>query len=225
MTREISGYTYSAPKHLPARYRGVRFADIERHEGNEHALTQLEDILHERPGHSVSGLTLVGSNGTGKTMAACALLNEIVVPGFRGAYVASESYVRARLEHMTLSRQMGSSTGMDEWAQERAADRYTYLTKLLNAYLPERPYAGVRYDVLVLDDLGREHHTDTGYAEDELDYLVRSRFDQGLMTICTSNREPSEWNPERPAFGHLVKEACPPVLMLGTDYRDRFARQ
>jgi DNA replication protein DnaC len=51
----------------------------------------------------------------------------------------------------------------------------------------------VRVKVLVIDDVGKEHHTPTGFAEDAFDLLVRTRHNNGLTTIYTSNMPVAQW--------------------------------
>jgi DNA replication protein DnaC len=45
----------------------------------------------------------------------------------------------------------------------------------------------------VLDDLGKEHRTASGWAENTFDELLRARFNSGLPTIVTSNTPLSRW--------------------------------
>jgi DNA replication protein DnaC len=47
--------------------------------------------------------------------------------------------------------------------------------------------------VFVLDDLGKEYRTTSGWAENTFDALLRSRFNAGLPTIVTTNVELENW--------------------------------
>jgi DNA replication protein DnaC len=47
--------------------------------------------------------------------------------------------------------------------------------------------------VFILDDLGKEHRTATGWAENTFDALLRSRFNAGLPTIVTTNVPLKNW--------------------------------
>lgn len=42
-------------------------------------------------------------------------------------------------------------------------------------------------DVLIWDDIGREYHSGTGWAEDRIYDLVNERWNRGLPTVFTSN--------------------------------------
>jgi DNA replication protein DnaC len=48
-------------------------------------------------------------------------------------------------------------------------------------------------DLFVLDDLGKEYRTASGWAENTFDALLRSRFNAGLPTIVTTNVPMKNW--------------------------------
>ena len=73
------------------------------------------------------------------------------------------------------------SFDMDKDTQE-----YQDLVTLLNDLT-------VRAKWLVIDDVGKEHATSSGFSIDTFDLLVRNRFNNGLNTILTSNMAPSMW--------------------------------
>lgn len=45
-------------------------------------------------------------------------------------------------------------------------------------------------DVLVVDDLGKEHESGSGYARSQLELLVRERYANGRVTMFTTNLTP-----------------------------------
>lgn len=51
-----------------------------------------------------------------------------------------------------------------------------------------------RVKTLIVDDVGKEHHTQSGCAIDEFDLLVRTRLNRGLSTIYTSNIPLEQWS-------------------------------
>jgi DNA replication protein DnaC len=75
--------------------------------------------------------------------------------------------------------------------------------------------------VLVIDDLGKEHRTSSGWAENYFDHLVRSRFLMGLSTIVTTNVAIKDWGQvygeSMASFAH---EALTP-LVIRSDKGDR----
>lgn len=220
------------PASLPHRFSGVRIEHVRttaepsttEPDTSEEARDRLHDLLD--PATDSVGLTLQGKSGVGKTRAACAYLNSAADAGISTGYVSSDNYVRQILESRDIAKVLMNhasernftSTVMDDYA-----DRHELLHNLHLAYLPQQGVSRkglIQFDALVLDDVGREHHTATRFAEDELDALIRGRFDFGLTTIITTNKSPAEWNPQRPALAEIVREACPVVMMLGTNYRD-----
>ena len=48
-------------------------------------------------------------------------------------------------------------------------------------------------ELFILDDLGKEYRTSTGWAENQFDALLRSRFNAGLPTIVTTNVPIKNW--------------------------------
>jgi DNA replication protein DnaC len=50
-----------------------------------------------------------------------------------------------------------------------------------------------RVKVLVIDDVGKEHQTASGFAKSAFDLLVRTRHNKALTTIYTSNVSLRGW--------------------------------
>ena len=61
--------------------------------------------------------------------------------------------------------------------------------------LIKRIYGDVRDSIqlFILDDLGKEYRTASGWAENTFDALLRSRFNAGLPTIVTTNVAMKDW--------------------------------
>lgn len=74
--------------------------------------------------------------------------------------------------------------------------------------------------VLVLDDLGKEPKGLREVTDAALDNLLRTRVQNGLVTIFTSNIEPDKiYDNYTSSLGSLVTEACLPFHFVGSDYR------
>src|SRR5699024_3252272 len=50
------------------------------------------------------------------------------------------------------------------------------------------------YDVLILDELFNEYHTNTQFAKKQLKEIFKLREDMGKVTVCTSNGNPKDFN-------------------------------
>ncbi|MFC8428502.1 ATP-binding protein [Streptomyces sp. NPDC057253] len=153
------------------------------------------------------GLLLFGNAGTGKTTTASAILTTI-----RRAYgavvffVPFADYVQALIDHRNM-RDLYQATG-DEFAREK----FLALQKLLDKVLT--------CPLVVLDDMGKEHHTSSGFAADVFDALIRGRHRNGRPTILTSNNKPGDWDKVYNAsMQSFLTEACEVVAMAGRDHR------
>jgi DNA replication protein DnaC len=74
--------------------------------------------------------------------------------------------------------------------------------------------------VLVLDDVGREHASLSGWQKSVLHHLLRTRYNNGLPTIVTSNVLKKEWAAlYGDATASFVDEAFVPLSMDNEDLR------
>lgn len=74
---------------------------------------------------------------------------------------------------------------------------------------------------LVIDDLGKEYRSDSGFAETNFGVLLRHRSRMKLVTNITSNLTPKEFGEVYgKSTAQLVKECMYPVHFDGPDMRD-----
>jgi DNA replication protein DnaC len=72
--------------------------------------------------------------------------------------------------------------------------------------------------LLVLDDLGKEHRTASGWAENTIDAVLRSRYNAGLPTIVTTNVPLKNWGDVYgEAMGSFAHEAFIPINIVSTE--------
>ena len=65
-----------------------------------------------------------------------------------------------------------------------------------------------RVEVLVVDDVGHEHRTDSGFAVDTFDSLVRTRHNNGFPTIYTTNVPLRQWGKKyTPAMQSIIERS------------------
>lgn len=130
------------------------------------------------------GLTFIGPPGVGKTMLASVVMREVAL-----AHVGSERYSGRSIE-------MASWIGM--YHRKFELSRKTDDPEVHNLWL--RLYKGLesirsRYTFVLLDDVGKEYESGSGWSTATFDELLRFRFNQGLPTILTSNLDLEEWTP------------------------------
>lgn len=160
----------------------------------------IRQIEHWTPSERKPGLLLEGVPNLGKTMLASAILNE---------------------EHTTFRLTKGDKRKVDPGAltillQQRWPVYFIQLAEfielnirsfklhdlVMSGKVEPDEYLEIdqllqdlktRVKMLVIDDVGKEHRTSTGFAEDAFDLLVRTRHNNGLPTIYTTNVPLNRW--------------------------------
>ena len=80
-------------------------------------------------------------------------------------------------------------------------------------------------DLLVLDDIGKEYRTNSGYAENLIETLVRNRVQKVRTTIMTGNVPPRDLQKlYSEDFSALMKESMIPINVTGYDFREAKAK-
>lgn len=178
--------------------------------GDEDVIDLVETYIKDLAQHIEDGrgLLFLGPSGTGKTMLSCLVGLSALNKGFSCFYTTVSGYVRTCLQVMSLQdawkTHPNDVDSKAEWAVK---------TKLL------KDIRNV-VSVLILDDVGKEHTTSTRFAEDEIDFLLRYRFDKGLPTIMSSNYPVKEWaDMYGDSMESFIHEAFYLVTMATKDYR------
>lgn len=132
------------------------------------------------------GLLITGEPGNGKTTLALVVLQEMIRSFSLEAFSATMTLVRP-CYFLTFNdvldlkgRTMGDPTPEDEL--------------LLSGILGEAKDDAYNIRVLVVDDIGKEHMSASGWQKNMLHHLLRTRFNNGLPTIVTTNIKLDAWD-------------------------------
>jgi DNA replication protein DnaC len=145
------------------------------------------------------GLFLTGPNGTGKSHVS-AILCKIV----RSKYRISSYFVTAA----ELKSAWISNIPAHEGSEEFMADRVNTAK------------------FLVIDDLGKEYRTSSGFSESNFESLIRTRVRKKYITVITTNLSADDF---RNVYGvgtsELVKESTIKIDFVGENMRDKKAKE
>lgn len=154
------------------------------------------------------GILYVGEPGQGKTMLANIVLTEALDRGMAGYYLPLAQYIRGLQRQIKL-----------ENAWQRYEDNAAYSEWSARDSLCREITSG--FKILVLDDVGKEHLTGSNFAQDEFDYLLRTRYSKGLPTLLTTNVQLKTWETQySKAMASFIHEICEVVECSGKkDFR------
>jgi len=146
------------------------------------------------------GLLITGKPGLGKTRVACIAAQHVSDVGVSTKFVQAKDYYDLALQVFSA----------------KDPDRREQLEGAFECF--EAGWSGWR--LVVLDDLGKEYKTTSGFSENKMDGLIRSRYYDGAPTIVTSNLTLDEITESYgPSMGSFVHEAFWLVPMKGKDRR------
>lgn len=127
------------------------------------------------------GLFLFGSPGHGKTTLSLAILQEILRTFSMESFAVAEGSTMARpayfIQYSALLDLKGETMG------EPSPDQL----RLWEGILGECKEDTYNVRVLVIDDVGKEHMSGSQWHSAMLHHVLRTRFNNGLPTIVTSN--------------------------------------
>ena len=169
---------------VPMKTLGMEFSDLDNSEALEITKSWVDTVrsgvVIKSPGSPSSGLglLLIGEPGHGKTTLASVALQELIrTMAIPGLFMDYPKYLRMEKE---------------SWAQGENKDKLRETVREI--------YGDAKYSmpIFVLDDLGKEYTTQSGWSENTFDALLRSRFNAGLPTVITTNVPLNKW---RAAYG------------------------
>lgn len=202
---------------IPIKLRGIRLDQFEPvHHSGKIAALDAADFVEDFRNRYVSskralrgdipsnrdnigkGLMFFGRNGTRKTTLAAAILTEVqyLSPSYRGLYLRFSEWQRLLTE--TFVKEPTEQSVMAKRTLQVAAAAH----------------------ILVIDDLGQEYRTASGFTRDKLHEMLRVRYESAKPTILTSNLELDEMRKVYGvSFDSFRHDAFDAIEMLGKDSR------
>lgn len=176
---------------LPMKTIGWEFSDLEQTSELDQVRKWVELVKSGKVIQAAGtrqcglGLLLVGEPGHGKTTMASVALQELLrgMPHLSvGVPERAPKRPAAFMDYPKLLRLQKASWSEDDDELE------TYLQGVYG----DGP-ASTLVRAFVLDDLGKEYRTSSGWSENTFDALLRARFNAGLPTIVTTNVPLEDW--------------------------------
>mgnify|MGYP006270136313 CR=1 FL=1 len=195
---------------IPMKTIGKEFSDLDPSPASDAVQKWVDRVINgeiiQKAGSPSCGLgiMLVGNPGHGKTTMASTALQRLI-RGISGDVLGMPGTLPNRIagfmDYPKLLRlQKSQFDEKDDEVQILLDGIYGDSDRMNN----------VR--VFVLDDLGKEYRTASGYAENTFDALLRSRFNAGLPTIVTTNVPLENWGTVYGApMGSFAMEAFIPI--------------
>jgi DNA replication protein DnaC len=145
------------------------------------------------------GVFLWGPNSTGKSFIAAALCIEATA-----RFRVSSYMIRAAELKEAFIKDYPANPDSTESVQERINE----------------------VSFLVIDDLGKEYRTTSGFSESAFGSLLRDRCRRKLTTSLTLNLGPDEFlNVYGPSTWELAKECMLPIKLEGTSRREKIHKK
>jgi DNA replication protein DnaC len=191
------------------RYRGKGLDDFEvtntsLEKAVEVTRSYISDL--EAMKRSGKGITFAGQNGVGKTHLACAVMAAVGDAGYKYECIELSSYIDLNLEMFRVTSRLKVGYEEDE---ERSFELDKRLRFIKN-----------RADFVLLDDLGREHESQSGWSNERVFDLLRFRHNRNLPTLITTNMPFDELdNRYTQGLGSFLHEATILVGLESEDYR------
>lgn len=150
------------------------------------------------------GMAIVGPNGTGKTNLACAILTDVHLQHDATIhYVRVDQFISACIRH--------DNPPKDDDERAEINGKYQVAVRLRRR--------AANSAVVVFDDLGKEHKTNSGYVARVINNYLRYRYELCRPTVVTSNEPIARWSIYDAALPSFAAEALPAVILKGRDLR------
>ena len=197
---------------IPPRKLGLQLEDCTKipekvREGVTRWMKAVTDgrIIRDHGGeHCGRGMLLYGTPGIGKTSVALGVIQDFIKSLPLQVFAPTNGNVIVRPCYFT------TYSGLLSLNSDLMDDEHLESSQVLyDGILGEAADDAYNVRVLIIDDVGKEHMTVSGWQKNMLHHILRTRFDNGLPTIITTNIPREDWaNIYGDATGSFVKESC-----------------
>jgi len=178
---------------IPERFIGLTLEDLRPYKNGPTATLEkwigqvLDGQIIKARGSSKCGLglLLVGMPGHGKTTLASVVVQEILRKSSPELWGSTETFAKKPALFVDYPKLLR--------IQQRAWKDEDGLDSALMENVYGEGTGSDNVSLLVLDDLGKEHRTASGWAENTFDAVLRARYNAGLPTIVTTNVPLKNW--------------------------------
>ena len=188
---------------IPKKYLWKFYEDFDKTEANANKLVGLASTIRETPPGKkwTEGFYFWGSPGSGKTLLACIILQELMLK-----YALSGRFVDISRQFFQRLKRSYDATDESYGTEGQILDE-----------LIDVPF-------LVIDDFGVQRNTE--WESEMLYNLIDARYEHEHVTLITSNVNISEFSGV--AHGRIhsrIKEMCSIYKVDLPDFRNRFANE
>ncbi len=138
---------------------------------------------------SGKGLLITGAPGHGKTTVAAAAIQEMIRTFSMENFGSQPGSVLVRPVYFTTFAELLELKGRTMGDEQDPEDN-----QLFAGIMGESKDDAYNIRVLVIDDLGKEHMSASGWQKNMFHHVLRTRHSKGLPTIVTTNNRLPEWN-------------------------------
>jgi len=136
-----------------------------------------------------NGLLIYGRPGIGKTTLSLAVIQELLTKFPLDCFAPSEGKILLKPCYFLTFNDV-----LDTKGKTMADDVAEEDTLLWEGMLGECKDDSYNIRVLVIDDVGKEHSSLSGWQKNILHHVLRTRFNNGLPTIVTTNIARDNWD-------------------------------
>jgi len=158
------------------------------------------------------GILLYGTPGQGKTTLALSIIQQLIKDAPLEAFNVKPDHTLIMPCYFATYNDILDLKGVTMSADKTYEDIQRF-----NGLLGEAEDDAYNVRVLVMDDVGKEHLSGSGWQQSLLHHIIRTRFNNGLPTIVTTNIELNKWAATYgPAMESFAREAFAYIVLEST---------